>query len=53
MMIFGFSFGLFCYMVAKKLQMLLSKDKRVDIDVSYPDELWFPAVTVCNQNNYR
>jgi hypothetical protein len=51
--IFAVSAALFCYMVASKIQLLLSKDKKVDVNVDYPVQLPFPAVTVCNQNKYR
>lgn len=45
--------SLFCYMTAAKIQQLVSKDKKVDINVDYPNQLRFPAVTVCNQNKFR
>jgi Amiloride-sensitive sodium channel len=44
---------MFFYMVASKIQLLLSKDNKVDVDVDYPSQLPFPAVTVCNLNKYR
>jgi hypothetical protein len=40
-------------MVVSKLQLLFAKENKVDVNVDYPIELQFPAVTVCNQNKYR
>jgi Amiloride-sensitive sodium channel len=52
-LIFAGSSVLFFFMVASKIQLLLSKDNKVDVNVDYPSQLPFPAVTVCNQNKYR
>jgi hypothetical protein len=51
--IFAASSAMFFFMVGLKIKLLLSKDNKVDVEVDYPVQLPFPAVTVCSQNKYR
>ena len=45
--------ALFAYLLSVKIEVLVNKEKKVDFDVDYPNRLPFPAITVCNQNEYR
>ena len=45
--------GLFTYLVVTKVQYLYSYPKTVNLEVNYNDSLVFPAVTICNTNEFR
>ena len=45
--------SVFMYMIWSKVNYLLSYPKNVNVEVTYTDELDFPAVTVCNENQFR
>jgi len=45
--------GILGYLVSKKVMSLVNKDTKVDFNIAYPNELQFPAVTMCNQNRFR
>ena len=41
------------YLTAEKIKILINKDVKININISYVDSLVFPRVTICNQNRYR
>jgi len=41
------------FMIYSKIKKLSSYPKNVNVEVTYTDELEFPAVTVCNENQFR
>ena len=43
----------FTYLIYSKVIHLLSHPKNVNMEVTFTDELDFPAVTVCNENTFR
>ena len=45
--------GLFVGQVAYRIAAYFQYKSNVDVKVKYVDEMDFPAVTICNQNNYR
>lgn len=47
------AFGLLSYLGYEKLTYLKSNPKTVNLDVTYTDSLDFPAVTICNTNQYK
>jgi len=52
-MIFLCSFVLCIYMIINSLFFLMTYPKSVDVSIEYGREVVFPAVTVCNLNQYR
>jgi len=52
LIIFG-GLVLFTYLLSGKIMMLINKDKQVDYEVAFLNQLRFPAVTICNENRYR
>ena len=45
--------GLFAFLTIQKLIYLSSYPTNVNLDVTHKDAMPFPAVTLCNQNQYR
>ena len=43
----------FLYLMITRLQHYYLFTKTVNVDVTYKEDLPFPAVTVCNQNTFR
>jgi len=41
------------YLIAVKLNYLLSNPKSVNVDFNFNASLPFPAVTICNESPYR
>ena len=41
------------YVIVTNIIRLRSHEKTVNVEVTYPDELDFPTVTICNQNQFR
>lgn len=41
------------YVVVYNVQRLMSYPKNIDINIEYRDSMPFPAVTICNLNQYR
>ena len=53
MMIILCACGLFAYLATSRLQIYFQRPKIVSVEVTYTENLPFPAVTICNQNAYR
>ena len=47
------SMALFFYMIATKVDLVLSHERNVNIDIISDDTIRFPTVTICNQNPIR
>ncbi len=47
------SMALFLYMIATKVDLVLSHERNVNIDIISDDTIRFPTVTICNQNPIR
>ena len=45
--------GVFLWQVGQRTYDYSQHDTNVDVQVVYTDKLSFPAVTICNQNNFR
>lgn len=44
---------LFVAQVGSRVASYFQYKSNVDVKVNYVDKIPFPAVTICNQNNYR
>ena len=42
-----------CYQIIDRAIFFASNPKSVDVEIKFADQLTFPAVTICNCNNYR
>ena len=45
--------GIFVGQVGTRIAVYFQYKTNVDVKVKYVDEIDFPSVTICNQNNYR
>ncbi len=45
--------GLFVGQVAQRMAVYFQYKTNVAVEVTYADKIIFPAVTICNQNNFR
>ncbi len=52
-MIVAVSVSLFVAQVGQRVAVYFQYKTNVDVQVKYVDVIDFPAVTVCNQNNFR
>jgi hypothetical protein len=43
----------FAYLIYTKVNVLRTHPKNVNVEVTYTDQLDFPAVTVCNDNVFK
>jgi len=53
LLIILFASGFMVYLIAVKLNYLLSNPKSVNVDFNFNASLPFPAVTICNESPYR
>ena len=44
---------LFVYVMVNRLLLFYEYTSKVDVEKTYVDQLAFPAVTVCNHNQFR
>ncbi|ELT96394.1 hypothetical protein CAPTEDRAFT_188177 [Capitella teleta] len=47
------AFSLFVYLVVDKVQHLMSHPKAVNVEIKYNGTMVFPAVTICNANQFK
>ena len=47
------AFGGFLANMINRLEYYFTYPKNVNVEVDYPASIEFPAVTICNENQYR
>ncbi|KAK2140375.1 hypothetical protein LSH36_1376g00011 [Paralvinella palmiformis] len=47
------AFSFFVYYSQDRLSFYFKFTKNINVEVTYLDEVPFPAVTICNQNAFR
>ena len=45
--------SLFMIQVGQRLQSYFAYETNVDVELIYANDIIFPVVTICNQNNFR